>query len=114
MDKKLRLLYRGSRDGFRTKDVAAKIDNKGPTLVLVKSDDYNVFGGYTPISWKRGQKEYKKMNGTSFIFSVRNNGEIHKFDAILGAYEVFFGSAFNQTLCFCDGFAIMDKCNITN
>ena len=30
----VRLLYRGSRDGFETNDFHSRSDNKGPTLVL--------------------------------------------------------------------------------
>jgi len=50
-NKKLNLLYRGSRDGYAFDKTHSKIDVKGPTLTIVKSDTYNIFGGYTPISW---------------------------------------------------------------
>lgn len=50
-NKNLILLARGSRDGFTEKDIGSKIDHKGATFVIVKSDSGKIFGGYTPIPW---------------------------------------------------------------
>ena len=48
--KQYELLYRGSRDGFGSKEFHAKVDAKGPTLTIVKSKQFNrVFGSYTNI-----------------------------------------------------------------
>jgi len=47
------LLYRGSTDGKRPADFHRCCDNKGPTLVLIKSGEY-IFGGYTSKSWESG------------------------------------------------------------
>ncbi len=33
------LLYRGSRDGFGTKDFHLKCDNKSPTLTIIKAQE---------------------------------------------------------------------------
>ena len=46
----LQLCYRASTDGWYGKDFHAKCDNKGPTIVLVKVDDY-IFGGFTDTNW---------------------------------------------------------------
>ena len=46
-----KLLYRGTRDGFRASDFHQKCDNKGETVVVINSNG-NLFGGYTPNSWK--------------------------------------------------------------
>ena len=49
-----RLLYRGSRDGWRSSDFHNCCDNKGPTVTLIKVENtygkYK-FGGYTDQSW---------------------------------------------------------------
>lgn len=51
-DKQFDLLYRGSRDGFGSKEFLAKVDKKGPTLTVIKSKQYGrVFGGYTNIQY---------------------------------------------------------------
>ena len=45
------LLYRASTDGYTPADFHRCCDNKGPTLVLIKSGEY-IFGGYTSQSWE--------------------------------------------------------------
>ena len=45
------LLYRASTDGFTPADFHRCCDNKGPTLVLIKSGEC-IFGGYTSQSWE--------------------------------------------------------------
>ena len=45
------LLYRASTDGNTPADFHRCCDNKGPTLVLIKSGEY-IFGGYTLKSWE--------------------------------------------------------------
>ena len=45
------LLYRASADGNTPAGFHRCCDNKGPTLVLIKSGEY-IFGGYTLRSWE--------------------------------------------------------------
>ena len=52
--RRLRLLFRASRDGFAANTFHDKCDNKGPTIVLVQSGNY-VFGGFTEKSWMCGK-----------------------------------------------------------
>ena len=50
-DKKLELIFRGSRDSFKAEAYHKKVDNQGPHVVLIISKDHNqIFGGYTDIS----------------------------------------------------------------
>ena len=44
------LLYRASRDGWSSTTFHARCDERGPTVVVVKSVDY-LFGGFTEQSW---------------------------------------------------------------
>ncbi len=48
----MRLLYRGSRDGFEANDFHKKCDNQGKTICLIKASNGKVFGGYADMSWK--------------------------------------------------------------
>ena len=45
------ICYRASTDGWYTKDFHAKCDDMGPTIVLVKVNEY-IFGGFTDTTWK--------------------------------------------------------------
>jgi hypothetical protein len=55
VDQKWRLIYKGSEDGFKASDFHSKCDNKPNTLVVIKSSNGNVFGGYTDILNNHGQ-----------------------------------------------------------
>lgn len=44
-DFKTELLYRASKDGWSASDFHNKCDNKGPTIVICKSNYDKVFGG---------------------------------------------------------------------
>jgi TLD len=67
---KWKLLYRGSRDGFRAVDFHDKCDNVSNTLTVIKTTDTCIFGGYTGASWSKfhGFKD----DQYSFVFSYIN------------------------------------------
>jgi hypothetical protein len=68
-DQTWNLIYRASRDGFEAANFHAKCDNKPNTLVVIKSTNDNIFGGYTEQKWSG----YGFRNGfESFIFSLIN------------------------------------------
>ena len=46
-----KLCYRASTHGWYAKDFHARCDDQGPTIVLVKVDEY-IFGGFTDTNWK--------------------------------------------------------------
>ena len=68
---KTELLYRKSRDGDLIDTFHKLCDNKGNTLTLVKIDNENIFGLYTPLNWDE-TSGYKKDYDT-FIFSLTAN-----------------------------------------
>ena len=69
-DKKVKLLYKASKDGDKADNFYAKCENKGPTLTLILTTNQRKFGGYTSLSWKRPDDDdpvyYKDEN--AFIF----------------------------------------------
>jgi hypothetical protein len=67
---KWNLLYRGTRDGFGADDFHEKCDGKGRNIVVVKSRNGNVFGGYTSVSWDSVSKY--KSDPNAFLFSLVN------------------------------------------
>ena len=61
--KEIKLLYRGSRDGDRTKTCHSLCDNKPNILIIMRSDTNLIFGGYSKIGFKINKRgEYKKDN----------------------------------------------------
>jgi hypothetical protein len=75
--KSFRLLYRGSRDGFRAADFHGKCDGHGNTLTVILDRNRYVFGGYTPLEWESRERAvndtYKcdeSLKG--FVFTLKN------------------------------------------
>lgn len=67
------LLYRGSRDGFQAKKFHSCCDDKGPTVIVVKTPSGNVFGGFTDVSWcSRFKKGKFASSQKSFLFTLSN------------------------------------------
>ena len=59
-----------SKNGTQSQDFHIYCDDKGPTLILVKTTKNKIFGGFTPLDWKKnGDQLYDKSNQT-FIFSL--------------------------------------------
>ena len=48
---KSKLLYRASEHGYSGQSFHEYCDDKGPTLVIIKSSGGWIFGGYTTQSW---------------------------------------------------------------
>jgi hypothetical protein len=65
------LLYRGSRDGFSTRDFHAKCDGHANTLTVIKVKGKSfIFGAFTKASWDCSDK-YKR-DSNAFVFSLTN------------------------------------------
>lgn len=69
VDQTWNLIYRASRDGFQSNDFHSKCDNKKNTLVVIKSTNGNIFGGYTQQNWSGNQY---KCDKNAFMFSLVN------------------------------------------
>ena len=54
-DRKWKLIYRASEHRYRASYFHETCDNKGPTLIIIKSNDNCIFGGYTTQSWYEKQ-----------------------------------------------------------
>ncbi len=101
-----RLLYQASQHGLAVKTFHEKCDNQGPTVVLLKSDDGLIFGGYTELSWdslsgdKYGvhaflfQLDPDKVAGSKFIIRSKPEQAIHcssKYGPIFGDSDLAIG-----------------------
>ena len=67
--KNLKLLFRGSRDGDRTKKCHHLCDNKQNVLIIIQSDIGNIFGGYSKIGFKVSNKAEYLVDNNCFLFS---------------------------------------------
>ena len=91
------LLYRLSRDGYRTAKFHELCDNKGPTLTLFYTDDENKGGIFTPLPWDNYSRWKEDMD--TFIFNLKKNKKYEKkekqnsifCDKFYGPYVNHFG-----------------------
>jgi len=70
LNQKFNLIYRASQDGFEASSFHSKCDNKLNTLIIIKSTNGYVFGGYTEQTWNC--IGIYKADPNSFIFSLIN------------------------------------------
>lgn len=68
------LRYRASEHKFKATSFHKYCDDKGPTIVFIKSIDGSIFGGYTTQSWKytKATKGFEKI-GCISIFFISND-----------------------------------------
>jgi hypothetical protein len=86
--KKWNCIFRGSRDGFLSETFHQKCDGKGPTIVIVQSEFWNIFGGFSPISWGKSGNDLstflfslKNWTGMSFKFCQKNNTNVGSIES---------------------------------
>jgi hypothetical protein len=64
-----KLLYRGSRDGWKYADFHSRSDKKGPTITFFKvKENGRRCGGFTSISWDTSG--FYKSDPSAFLFSL--------------------------------------------
>ncbi|KAG9302531.1 hypothetical protein G9A89_007235 [Geosiphon pyriformis] len=114
----IKLLLRGSRDGFTPADFHRLCDDKGATISVIKvKGTGQIIGGFSPQSW-HSRNGYLEEKG-SFIFSLGDdkteNAILSKFVTGYGPYSgstcgpyfgkvnmILFGNDFkNNSECFC-------------
>jgi hypothetical protein len=57
-DKKWKLQYRATRDGFSAKDFHSECDGIANTLTVIKSEHDNIFCGFTELAWDSTSRKF--------------------------------------------------------
>jgi hypothetical protein len=102
------LIYRASRDGFRSETFHSRCDNHNSMVVIVKTADGFIFGGYTSISWiNDGFGNRYKKDTNAFVFTIFNNVannakryECNKEETIISGRDC--GPGFKHYFCLSD------------
>ena len=99
----LRLLFRGSRDGFKNAKFHELCDNQGPLLVLVKTAKDILIGGFSSIPWKNSGGW--TVDPKCIVFSLtRNKTYIRHNDNTNVCFDSEYGPVIGN-----GGFYIQDK-----
>ena len=65
---KLTLLLNSNKDGHTLNTFLEKVNAKCPTLIVIKTTNGHLFGGYTTQLWKDENKAIRDEN--AFVFSI--------------------------------------------
>ncbi|KAJ5071660.1 pep-cterm sorting domain-containing protein [Anaeramoeba ignava] len=124
---KMKLGYSTKKDGFDCKKWHDICDNKGKTLIIIKTKDNYIFGGFTSIGFindkskwreKDRSKEYGYIpDSNAFIFSLRNDKndrKPEKFSIQKGKEQYAIWSYSTYGPCFAGGPDFRIETNLQN
>ena len=106
---KYTLLFRATRDGYRSSNFHSKCDGKSNTVTLVETTTGRRFGGFTDAQWDQSSSYKTGSNG--FIFSLDNN-EIY-YNKV-NQYNIYCYSSYGPAFGGGHDFYINDSCNSNN
>ena len=92
--RKIKLLYRGSENNFLSSKFHKLCDDHGPTIIIIKSNWGNIFGGYTSIKWS-SDVGYHKDN-KSFLFLIRSKDNSSKYPVLFDCIDVDYAVKHDQ------------------
>eukprot|EP01100_Stratorugosa_tubuloviscum_P001121 TRINITY_DN124_c0_g1_i4.p1 TRINITY_DN124_c0_g1~~TRINITY_DN124_c0_g1_i4.p1 ORF type:complete len:273 (+),score=92.90 TRINITY_DN124_c0_g1_i4:95-913(+) len=80
-NKRWQLIYKATRGEFRNSKFHGKCDNQGETMIIIKSDNGYLFGGYTSLSWQSYKPKIDvnssaRNDPKAFIFTLTNPHDI--------------------------------------
>lgn len=112
------LVYRGSQHGFSSDSYHSRCNKtRSPTLVVIKSTNDYIFGGYTESEWNVGHTNGGfKIDYHAFLFSLVNKYNDPQKLRIKKGYEMFavysdlscgpsFGDAYENSFSYTDEFS---------
>ena len=100
----IKLLFRGSRDGERTKTCHELCDNKQNVLIIMKSETGYIFGGYSKIGFKTNKIPEYKIDNNCFLFSLN----LKKIYPVIKDRKVICHIGEEYGLCFYSSLAFYD------
>jgi hypothetical protein len=111
--KRLEILWRGSRDGFKAEKCHRRCDGHASILTIVLDTERNIFGGCTPLTWESGEMHTKADDSLkSFLFTLTNPHSLparrftHKAEQKRRAIR--YDSKDGPWFC---GLRVLDNCN---
>lgn len=76
--KRLSLLYRASRDGWRGSDFHTRCDGRGATLTFVKSTKGFVCGGFTMVPWAAPSTGKAVRDAEAFLVALTGDFQVFR------------------------------------
>ncbi|KAJ5075773.1 hypothetical protein M0811_06635 [Anaeramoeba ignava] len=70
---KMKKGFSAKKDGFNSQNWHKAVDGKGKTLIIIKTKQNFIFGGFTQVGFKHSQYGESINDSNAFIFSLRND-----------------------------------------
>ena len=100
---KFRLIYRGSNNGFHSKNFHTRCDGPKETLSVIQTIDNFVFGGYINGNWSCDSNYFQNniygSDSKAFIFSLININQQPLIMKCFNATQAYFKSS-QKLICF--------------
>lgn len=96
LNKSWYLMYQASFDGFKQSSFDSKLNGVLGTLILIKSENSNIFGGYTEVNWN--YNSYYTYDNRAFLFSLINTYGIPVKLAITNPSYAIYSYTSNQIM----------------
>eukprot|EP01105_Mastigella_eilhardi_P025507 TRINITY_DN696_c0_g1_i1.p4 TRINITY_DN696_c0_g1~~TRINITY_DN696_c0_g1_i1.p4 ORF type:complete len:178 (-),score=46.06 TRINITY_DN696_c0_g1_i1:1104-1637(-) len=106
-----RLLHRATRDTFSVAAFHANCDNRGPTLVLIETEQGNIFGGATLAPWS-SVGDYV-ADPSAFLFTLVNPCGVPPTKLVRNGSgdELYCDAAYGPTFGSAPDLHLSDNCN---
>ena len=79
---RFKMIFRMTEDGYNSDDFHKCCDGKGPTLVLIKTKNNYIFGGFTPLQWDKTSGLNYDLSDQTFIFSLNTMKTFNMIDSV--------------------------------
>ena len=67
----IKMIYQATKHGDKSENFKQHCNNKGPTLTIIKSENNEIFGGFTKCNWTNENFAYS-YDECAFLFSITN------------------------------------------
>ena len=93
---KVKLLYKGSVDGFNPNVFHSLCDNQGPTITVISANN-RISGGYTAVPWASRNSYVHVPVGDAFLFTIEGKNVVKYYNLRFEKYSLVDYNSYGPT-----------------
>ena len=113
-DQRWELIYKATRDGFEVSTFHRLCDNKGPTMVIIRSTGGYLFGGYASQAWTSSGSYTNAADSFLFLLTNANGSQPTKFLYNNNGHAFYNAQGYGPTFGSNHDLYISDQSNANN